>query len=398
MFGIESRTVGIYNFDYFSIDMLESTYLFGGKEYTIGTACCAIANLPWETQEQLLRLGAALNTTRKKHVVRGCYSWELFEEIKENILNILKFIENIEPFSFFNIEYSTQIVIDMLSHEPFEKVLSILEQPKEERDSQVFEETYKIACKQYEMAYEMMRVYCYLINDAVNFATMIQNFTSNLMLDDSRTKENLAKRAYGFCRSEEVKQALEDCNFNKELDSVNLRPRVTQVPVILWNEEKEAPYLGRRLYFGRLMDFLVTEWFEGLMRGHYLWKCGVCGDYFLMTSARRQLYCGKFNPEYGTTCDHVANNRRLAQEKGLTPQKKEDSPIWQLWQKRQSSIRKNKSLGKYSKEVSTEAKRILDSCYEQAQIDPEYAKSQYESDITLSTLYEQAQKNIFNDT
>ena len=183
-------------------------------------------------------------------------------------------------------------------------------------------------------------------------------------------------------------------NYNKDLDGVNLRPRVTQVPVILWDEENNKPYIVRRLYFGRLMDFWVTEWFEGLMQGHYLWKCGVCGDYFLMTNARRQLYCGKYNPVYGTSCDHVANNRRLGKEKGLSPQKKEDNPIWQLWHKRYASIRKNKSLDKYSDAVSDEAKRILDSYNERAQIDAKYAQGQYEADIALTNLYAQAKKRI----
>ncbi len=113
-----------------------------------------------------------------------------------------------------------------------------------------------------------------------------------------------------------------------------------------------------------------------------------------MTNAHRQLYCGKYNPVYRTSCDHVANNRRLGKEKGLSPQKREDDPLWQLWHKRYNSIRKNKSLGKYSKAVSDEAKRILDNYYERAQIDARYAQSQYAADIELANLYAQAEKKI----
>lgn len=394
MFGIESKAVGIYNFDYFSIDMAEGNYRMGGKEYPLGMACCAIANLSRDTTEKLLRLGAALNDTRHKYLLLGFYSRELFGEIESNIMNILRFIKNIEPFSFFDVAYSAKVVRDVLSPDSFDKLEALLEQPEETVDKTELQAVSEQAKKNYEMAYELLRVYCYLVNDAVNFSALIQNFTANFMRSDSRRKETLALYAYAFCNSEEVKRATEAHNYNKDFDGVNLRPRVSQVPVTLWDEEKDEPYLARRLYFGRLMDFLVTEWFEGMMQGHYLWQCGVCKDYFLMTNALRQLYCGKYNPVYRTSCDHVANNRRLGKEKGLSPQKREDNPLWQLWHKRYDSIRKNKSLGKYSKAVSDEAKRILDNYYERAQIDARYAQSQYAADVELANLYAQAEKKI----
>ena len=394
MFGIESRPVGIYNFDYFSIDMAEGYYRMGSKEYPLGAACCAVANLSKETKETLLRLGAALNTVRCQLLLLDGYDRELFQKGEEHILSILSYIQKTEPFSFFDIDYSAQIVRDAFSPKPFDKLEAMLHLPEEERSMDELDAVANKAHKNYTLACELIRVYCYLVNDAVNFSALIQNFTANLMCDGSRRKEILAKYAYGFCSSEEVKQAMASYNYNKDLDGVNLRPRVTQVPVILWDEENNKPYIVRRLYFGRLMDFWVAEWFEGLMQGHYLWKCGVCGDYFLLTNARRQLYCGKYNPVYGTSCDHVANNRRLGKEKGLSPQKKEDNPIWQLWHKRYASIRKNKSLDKYSDAVSDEAKRILDSYYERAQIDAKYAQGQYEADIALTNLYAQAKKRI----
>ncbi len=392
MFGIESKTVGIYNFDYFSIDMTDGNYQLGGREFPLGTAACAVANLSLDTQKKLLRLGAALNDTRHKYLLFGIYSRELFQEIETNILNILRFVKTIEPFSFFDVAYSAKVVRDILSPAPFEKLEALLKQPEEEVDQDELQAASALAKKNYDMAYELLRVYCYLVNDAVNFSAMIRNFTANFMQSKSRRKDALALYAFSFCNSEEVKKAIEEHNYNRELDSVNLRPRVTQVPVFLWDKEDDTPRLARRLYFGRLMDFLIAEWFEGMMHGHYLWQCGVCKDYFLMTTAHRQLYCGKYNPEYRTTCDHVANNRRLGKEKGLSPQKKQDDPLWLLWHKRYNSIRKNKSLGKYSEAVSAEAKRILDNCYERVQIDAKYAQSQYEADIELSNLYALAEK------
>ena len=106
MFGIESRPVGIYNFDYFSIDMAEGYYRMGSKECPLGAACCAVANLSKETKETLLRLGAALNTVRCQLLLLDGYDRELFQKGEEHILSILSYIQKPEPFSFFDIDYS----------------------------------------------------------------------------------------------------------------------------------------------------------------------------------------------------------------------------------------------------------------------------------------------------
>lgn len=193
------------------------------------------------------------------------------------------------------------------------------------------EETYALIDrikKQVELCNYLFGVYCYLCNDTANFGTMMLNFTNFFMHCKSRGKTELATCAAVFCSSADVKEMLEDANLNKDSEGVNLRPRVSQVPVVLKDSVAKKPYIARRLYFGRLMDFFVTEWFEGMAQGHYLWQCCVCGRYFLMTTAHRQLYCKNLKPEYGTTCDHVANNRRLGKEKGAdAAEEKGQSPV-----------------------------------------------------------------------
>ena len=36
MFGIETREIGVCNFDYFSVDMLDGEYRMGGKTVVLG--------------------------------------------------------------------------------------------------------------------------------------------------------------------------------------------------------------------------------------------------------------------------------------------------------------------------------------------------------------------------
>lgn len=395
MISLESREIGICNFDYFAIDMTDDgSYLMRGKEHTLGEAGCAIANLSKDTVTQLLILAGWLNKTRIQIEMTEEFTSEPFRTAGNQIRDILDYIKDTEPFSWFDIPDSRRIVDEIFNEDNFMVWDEIYkyENPDELPDSLLI--LVPEADRKFDLAKEFIRVYCYLANDTANFGNLILNFTSLVMDAQGRKKSNLAMYAAGYCNFPSIKLLLEAANINKDMDGVNLRPRVSHVPVILWNEEKQEYYLARRVYFGRLMDFFVNEWFEGLMRGHYLWQCGVCQKYFLLTTAHKQLYCGQYNPEYGTSCDHVANNRRFAQKLGLTSQKQKDNPIHVLRKKRHDSIRKNKSLGKYSKTVSDEAKRILDACYEKAQLDANYAQTQFEQDIELENLYKQATKAV----
>lgn len=77
----------------------------------------------------------------------------------------------------------------------------------------------------------------------------------------------------------------------------------------------------------------------------------------------------------------------------MKKQRKSDSPYYLLWNKRYSSIRKNKSLSKYSEAVSAKAKKIIDEKFERAQFDFNYAENCYEDEMNLEKIYEEATKN-----
>ena len=53
---------------------------------------------------------------------------------------------------------------------------------------------------------------------------------------------------------------------------------------------------ARRMFFDNYYSFVLTDFFEGLHYGHYPRRCPICKRYFLMTSARRQMYCNGTAP------------------------------------------------------------------------------------------------------
>ena len=171
---------------------------------------------------------------------------------------------------------------------------------------------------------------------------------------------------------------------------VSLRPRATVAPVIVDNAYGELE-IKRRVYYGRMMDFFVADLFEGLACGHYLWKCGYCGRYFLMTTAHRQLYCQTVAPGNRYPCSVLSKHHKTATEHTrANKQSKTDNPIYILYKQRDNSIRKDKSRGKYDADTCDRAKAYAKNCYERALGDPAYAQKQYPIDMVLENIYKNA--------
>lgn len=143
---------------------------------------------------------------------------------------------------------------------------------------------------------------------------MIINYVENFINEDSRQKDNIARFTCDFFENEEVQMNLAASNpAAMIMDGFNLKPIQSAVPTIKIENGKYK--IIRRMYFNRIMDFFVTEFFEALSQGHYIWKCVVCNKYFLMTTAHKQLYCSMVNKEYGVPCSYVAKHPEITKRK-----------------------------------------------------------------------------------
>ena len=391
MFGIEIKEIGMSNFDYFAVDFSgDGSFSMGGKRFMLGEFTRDIANLPKDYISQLLMLCGELNLTRRELILAGKYDRGLFVKARQQIHAILDYVKDTKPFCYFNVEYSREAVDKILT----DKMLDEYDLLISGAIPQAEKEQIPALIKKIEHVHAFINVYCYFGVDVANYCTTAVSYTENFMQTKTRTKTDLAAYAAAFFSDEKTLELLMKSNPSVEMEGVTLRPRISQVPVIGLDYENKLPFLTRRQYYGRLMDFFITELFESMMQGYYLWRCKVCDKYFLMTTAHRQFYCGQFNPEYGTTCDHVANNRRLGRSKGMPKQKRKDGPLWVIRNQRYNSIRKNKSIGKYNETVSDLAKEILDERFERAEIDSEYAEQYYADDIALDKIYVEAVERL----
>ena len=232
--------------------------------------------------------------------------------------------------------------------------------------------------------------YIYLAGDTLNFLSVANMYFVNLTENDKRTKHELAELAREMFGDPEIIEKIEQSNHTEAFNNFTLHPTVEYAPVIMTTESGSV--LGRRIMFNRMLNFYVTDLFEGLAAGHYSWQCGICHRFFFMETAHKQLYCSTVNPEYGVPCAYVAKNKL-----NMPKQKKKDGFGYAIWKKRYDSLRnekhktnKNLPSAKYDIDVCDKAIELAKRHYEEAQIDFDYAQNQYEQDMVLRNLINEA--------
>lgn len=239
-------------------------------------------------------------------------------------------------------------------------------------------------------------VHIYLLSDTVNFSTIALNFSQTVIEADVRTKTEHAKTALMFFTAPEIASLLKEANPIPFTEGITLRPRMSVIPVIPWDGDTkniDRLQIKRRVYYSRMMDFFISDFFEALSVGHYVRQCKVCGCYFIMTGARKQYYCQTANLEYGVPRANVAKHRKTRKVIGnIEKQKANDNPLYAVYKKRSDSIRKDRSTGKHTAELCDSAQRYARNCYERALIEPVHADSAYATDMLLTNIYEAARK------
>lgn len=147
--------------------------------------------------------------------------------------------------------------------------------------------------------------------------------------------------------------------------------------------------VARRLRFDRYYSFLLTDFFEGLHYGHYPRRCPVCGNFFLMQSARRTVYCSGLSPYEGRkgrlTCRAYAasvHRKELA----------EGDPVTDVYYRRCAAIRSEASRGTITKDFAAQVQALAKEHKQRAQSDHEYAVTQYEQDMERVKLYHDAER------
>ena len=390
MRAIETKPIGDTNFYKFSIDFVDDKFIIGGQSLPLGIITHDILNIPVDKQPAIGDVGNELITLYSRLNSEN-YSDELFISIRETIEKTIKVIKKIKPFSYFNINGEYDYINFLLSDAKIKEWNHSFSSMPIPNINFVPEGT-----DMYDQAIiltEFIKSYMYLCTDTVNFYNIAKTYFVNLTENGFRDKVLLAGYTKEFFSHEGILQWLEEMNVTDFTHNFTLEPGVWMAPVIIKNKDGLA-MLGRRIHFDRMLNFYVTDMFEGLAVGHYSWQCGICNKFFFMETARKQLYCSAVNPEYGVPCAYVAKNKL-----NMPKQKKSDGRGYVTWKHRKDSIRREKYLmnnnkpnAKYDVETCLKANELINRYFEQAQIDFDYAENGYEQDMALDHIFAEAKR------
>ena len=387
---IETKPIGDANFYKFSVDFIGDDFILGGKTLPLGIITHDILNIPADKLLSIFKTGDKLNELYNRLNAEN-YSDELFIKIRETILEIIKLIKKIKPFSYFSIkdEYNhVEELFDDSKIEMWKRSFASMPIPNinfVSEDTAMYDNVIVLT--------EFIKSYIYLCADTFNFYKVAMMYFVNLTENGFRDKVLLAGFTKEFFGSEQVLGWIEELNATEITHNFTLEPGVWMAPVVLKNKDG-LTMLGRRIHFDRMLNFYVTDMFEGLAVGHYSWQCGICNKFFFMETAHKQLYCSTVNPEYGVPCAYVAKNKL-----NMPKQKKSDGRGYVTWKHRKDSIRRekyltnnNKPTAKYDVETCLKARELINRYFEQAQIDFDYAENGYEQDMALEHIFAEAKR------
>ena len=305
----------------------------------------------------------------------GYLNQTLFYRAGEEYQYVLKILPRLEPFNLLDLESERQRLAQLFSQDSFDFIqkyllakarnasVSIDEQVLDfvpEQDTELFQkgETMIAQIRQADRLYhsiaEDMRV-CY---------QGLRTFVAG---------------------EEEADRLDESCLLPMALETLGIPNLPTGIRYIQTRKpNSEVAVVGREMTFDSYKSFILTDFFEGLHSDHYPRQCQVCGKYFLMKSARWQYYCDGWS-------GHLIRGHRVScRQYGEWERSKEyatENPIKDRCTRRCGCIRAEKSRGLISAEFAEKAKILAQRRRDKATRDPDYAMTDYETEMTKDRLY-----------
>lgn len=369
----------------FSADYRDDRVYLGGKNYPLGHFTVDLLNQYYENDTVARISVMRTHIERAERMLRLGYLDERdLQKAGEEILYILKFLPNIQPFQTLDIREERSRIQELFTEENAYSLMDHFRIRGEVARMDAAQVIYDIMPKSYDkemythcerMLGEILRTlrfYAALGNDFTTAFQGFRKFVARLDEAERFDEEHLLPTAM-------------------EVFGAPIFPVSSEYVAIKKASRSKGTTVARRLHFDNYLSFILTDFFEALHHGHYPRRCGVCKKYFLMTSARRQEYCDGMAPYElrgkRTTCRKYAaamGRKELA----------ENDPITDLYNRRCSVIRTEKSRGTLTEEFARAAKKLAKEHKLRAIQDDAYAATRYSLDMEREQLYRDAEKLI----
>ena len=147
-----------------------------------------------------------------------------------------------------------------------------------------------------------------------------------------------------------------------------------------------AKGLVRRMHYAAFPSMFRSNLYEALAVGNAPKRCPICKKFFLTTNARRQVYCDGYAPEeYGEiSCRQVGNRLGRAER-----EQAQNNPILILYHQVVNAIDQRVSRGTLDKGIAEKTKALARDYRAMAIAMPDYANSDYKTDMNPDVLIEE---------
>ena len=364
--------------DFFTADYRDGQVRIGGKTYSAGYFAVHLLNQYYENDTAArIAIYAVQNDHLRDTLSKGYMDKDVFLKVGERLLMIHRALPWLMPFQFLDTAGERDRLAELFTEETYDMV----------------QQYYSCKAEVYSMNWEQS--WLDRVPESYNeaFMTLTESLLQQIIsaiefyekLSDDMDKAFRALK--GFVSDLEEAERFDEGHllplaldrFGKSIFSVK-----TEYVGMKKSPRSKLCTVARRLYFDSYLGFILTDFFEGLHHGHYPKRCLVCRQYFLMTSARRQIYCDGYSGyEYN---DKELTCRQYAAMVGQK-ERAEAHPISDIYRRRCSCIRAELSRGTITAEFATTAKKIAGELKTKAIHGSDYTVQDYERDMERPRLY-----------
>lgn len=358
----------------------------GSKSYAAGTFAVHLLNQYYKNDTAArIAVFRQNNWNVQEQLAAGYLNETDFVKAREEIQLILKTLPKLKPFSSLDIATEKQCIAALFTAENavaiqdyFRRRAAVARQDQDviylgilppEYDKSLFKK-YETLCA---TVLQTLRFYDAIPEDMRKAYAQLRQFVSRVDAAERFDERHLLPIAAEI--------------FDKALFPLN-----TEYIAFPKRRNSRILVTARRMTFKSYYSFVLTDFFEGLHHGHYPRRCEICGQYFLMKSARRQKYCS-----YGTAPELYHGKkiscRRYAIIQGKAERAK-DNPLKAAYARRCAAIRSEKSRGTVTVEFAAAAQVMAKRRLEQAEEDDAYAARAYYKDLERAKLYADTEERL----
>ncbi len=369
---------------FFSADFRDGRIRIDNKTYPAGTFATHLLNQYYK-DDTAARVSSYVmnNWTVQESLTKGYLNSRTLEKVGKDILHILDALPKLKPFDRLDIEGERQLISETFTEENGDFIVeyfrrksfilamddgAIVNDLPPEYDKEFFTTAddllsliwqklyfYDDISSQMREAFEGLTEFCDRLDEAERF-----------------DEPNLLPLALDIFGNEELDMTSEYIAIRKTAKSKSL---VT----------------ARRMHFDNYYSFVLTDFFEGLHYGHYPRRCPICKRYFLMTSARRQVYCNGTAP-YTLKGNPITCRKYAARIK--EKERSEGNPIYPIYKSRCSAIRVEQKRSTITAEFAAIALKVAKEYWQKAKHDDDYANGQYKADMKREKIYMETDRRI----